>query len=410
MAEDAWAAAIAAIAAKPTSTGPEQDACLLEESSQLRLPPVSMGTLNSMGFFGVNRDSLPRLWKIYVRLIHNHDCKVEDLLRWSEDKVFPQQAQLILGPNSDDAKWLQKNIPSWNPGDGRIWTVPGPPWCDCVKQCIERGYIFNDSDKSLNEGQRAYIVYALLLLENAPLDPKGVYLGVDIWHEFGFNTCPSQERQMLKSFYTLALLIRSTEKDGEFTAFEAFWRQYRDGTLIPWLVQAIKEDDKQDCPWLENGIQQKFPWLRFFFPESDNLDPTDAKNWSVWRLRQLQEILKTKMRIPEIEVIEAAAKEYGLTKKNAIPEPYIDSVRELLDVYVEIMQDGPYSLHKAREEGRLASYVSEISRKAKIYVQPWMTAIFNNLDDEQKRKANPEANPATGKTPGRRQSINDILN
>lgn len=219
---------------------------------------------------------------------------------------------------------------------------------------------------------------------------------------------------MLKSFYTLALLIRSdrAEEEGEFTAFEAFWHQYRDGTLIPWLVQAIKEDDELNCPWLEDGIQQEFPWLRFFFPESDNLGPTDAKNWSVWRLRQLQEILKSEMRMPEIEVIEAAAKEYGLTKDHAIPEPYICSVTELLKIYIAIMEHGPDKLHGAQEEGRLASYVSEMSRKAKIYVEPsnWMTAIFNNLDDEQKRKANPEANPATGKTPGRTQSINDILN
>ncbi|KAF3391087.1 hypothetical protein DPV78_011278 [Talaromyces pinophilus] len=381
------------------STGLEQDARLLKESVILRLPPVSMGTLRSMGFFGVKRELLPRLWKIYGLLIRDKSCKVEDLLLWSEAKVFLLQARRVLGPNSDDVKWLQENIPSWNPEDGRIWTVPGPPWCDCVKRCIGRGYVFNGSDQSLNEIQRAYIAYAVLLLENAPLDPKGVYLGVDIWHEFGFNTCPSQKKQTLKTFYTLALFIRSNqaEKAGEFSAFEAFWQQYRGGTLIPWLVQAIKEDPKQDWPWLEDGIQQEFPWLRFFFPESVELGPTDAKNWSVWRLRQLQEILKSRMRIPEIEVIQAAAKEYGLTKDHALPDPYIDSVSELLDVYVETMQDGPYSLHKARGEGRLASYISSVSRKAKIRVQPWMMGIFNDLDSEQKRKASPEANLATGK-------------
>lgn len=37
--------------ATATSTRREQDACLLKESAQLHLPPVSMRTLKSMDFF-----------------------------------------------------------------------------------------------------------------------------------------------------------------------------------------------------------------------------------------------------------------------------------------------------------------------------------------------------------------------
>lgn len=388
MAEDAEAAATV------TSTGPEQDACLLKESAQLRLPPVSLGTLRTMGFFSMNQDSLPRLWKIYVLLIHNHDCKVEDLLRWSEEKIFPEQAQKILGQDSEDVKWLRNKKPSWNPNDGDIWRLPGLSWYECVQGCIGLGDLSNCRDQSLQEKQRAYIAYAVLLLRGWAPDPRGVEKNIDVWHDFGFNTClSSDEREELKDYYSLALLTRSVEpkKDGIFTPFEVFLQHYRYGTLIPWLNEAIKREG------IERDINQEFPWLTFFLSKADDQRATAVRNWSVWRLRQLQRIVQ-QWDIPS--VLQGAASDYGLIADRNRHALSMRSVKALLKVYVEIMEHGPDKLYEAREEGRLASYVSEMSQKADIPVQPWMTAIFNDLDDEQKRKANPGASPATGKPLG----------
>lgn len=85
-----------------------------------------------------------------------------------------------------------------------------------------------------------------------------------------------------------------------------------------------------------------------------------AKNWSVWRLRHLQELLESERRMPRIEAIEATAKEYGLTRDRKLPGYYIKSVQKLLKVYVEIMHHGPNKLQEAREKGQLASHAFEM--------------------------------------------------
>lgn len=362
----------------------EQDARFLQESAELRLPPISMGTLASMGFFSVYGIPLHRLWKIYLLLIQDHNCQVKDLLRWSRCQVFPQQAGFILGPDSEEARWLLENYPKWNPHRAYEWRYPGFSWYKIIESSITLGGICDHSDQLLHEKQNIYVAYVVLSQKYGNLlgDPGAIETSFDVWHDFGFTTCATQtQMQDLKYYYELALFIRGYEAntDGEFTPFEDFYKQYRENTLIPWMNDALKKDNGQ-----EFDIRTKFPWLERF------LSKAEPKKWSVWRLRQGPKILARWSSLPA--QLQAAVRDYGLDL--AITREHFKTVEDLLEVYKKIMDYGPEKLHQAREEGRLEVYASSLSQKPGISIQPWMTEIFSKLDLQKQQ--NQAANTATG--------------
>ncbi|EED12661.1 hypothetical protein TSTA_006800 [Talaromyces stipitatus ATCC 10500] len=207
---------------------------IFAQALELKLPPCDFWILRRLMFCTLIRQSLPRLWGIYLNLVHHR----------FEDETTAAKAILKEGaenwlkeetPKSEDIKWIEETKSRWTPMIGGDWVPANKTWIECV---AEMGELTEIRDHVKQERQKAYITYAFLTFSADLPDMSKVRWGEAIWREFGLDQY--QDPALLQQAYYHALHegFKAAGVAGTSIQFEVFWKHYRNNTLFEWMKRS----------------------------------------------------------------------------------------------------------------------------------------------------------------------------